>query len=168
MTPVAADTSARYRFFVTDETGLVARLQRAAYQDSGLRPWSTAAIGRQLAAPSSSAIICERRDPQARRRGAIGFALVQIVPPESEVLALGIVPGHRGNGAGRALLAEIENRARAAGCGKIFLDVGAGNTAARGLYEGAGFDLVERRLGYYSGSGGGAEDALVLVRQIEN
>lgn len=166
MTRVAADSTAQSRFTATDDAGLVAKLQKAAYRGGGLRPWGAAEIARQLAAPASQAVLCERGRRGIREWRAVGFALFQIVPPEGEILALGVVPKHRRAGVGRALLAEVANRSRAAGCDRIFLDVGAGNTAARALYEEAGFVLIERRLGYYGSGGGGTDDALVLARQI--
>ncbi len=48
----------------------------------------------------------------------------------------------------------------------MFLEVAAGNAAAIGLYEGAGFQRVGLRRGYYAKSEGPAEDALVLRRPL--
>ena len=56
---------------------------------------------------------------------------------------LAVLPGHRGQGAGRALLAAVEARARREGCCKLTLEVQDSNTPARGLYESFGFaDVV--------------------------
>jgi GNAT superfamily N-acetyltransferase len=52
---------------------------------------------------------------------------------------LAVLPGHRGKGIGRALLAAVERRARQAGCCKLTLEVQDCNLRARGLYESFGF-----------------------------
>lgn len=54
-----------------------------------------------------------------------------------------VVPERRGNGLGRALLDTVMDRARAAGAVHLDLCTGEGDTAARGLYESAGFTNVE-------------------------
>lgn len=54
-----------------------------------------------------------------------------------------VVPERRGGGLGRALLNAVVERARAAGAVHLDLCTGEGDTAARGLYESAGFTNVE-------------------------
>ncbi len=56
---------------------------------------------------------------------------------------LAVIPGHRGRGVGRALLAAAEARARARDCCKLTLEVQDDNAPARLLYERFGFrDVV--------------------------
>jgi GNAT superfamily N-acetyltransferase len=50
-----------------------------------------------------------------------------------------VLPEFRGMGIGRALLAAVEERARARGCCKVTLEVQVGNARARHTYEAAGF-----------------------------
>lgn len=50
-----------------------------------------------------------------------------------------VLPSHRGRGIGRAVLAELERRARARGCAKITLEVHDTNEGAKRLYEAEGF-----------------------------
>jgi GNAT superfamily N-acetyltransferase len=52
---------------------------------------------------------------------------------------LAVLPERRGQGIGRALLAAVERKARALGCAKLTLEVLPANTAARGIYQAAGF-----------------------------
>jgi GNAT superfamily N-acetyltransferase len=50
-----------------------------------------------------------------------------------------VVPGQRGTGVGRRLLARIEQRARAIGCCKLTLEVQEHNERAKRVYEATGF-----------------------------
>lgn len=52
---------------------------------------------------------------------------------------IAVLPGFRGRGIGRALLAEAESIARSRGCCKMTLEVLQGNTTARAAYLSFGF-----------------------------
>ncbi|HTR16815.1 MAG TPA: GNAT family N-acetyltransferase [Acetobacteraceae bacterium] len=94
------------------------------------------------------------------RRG--GLVLARVVLDEAEILTLAVVPSARRRGLGRALLAAALARARERGATAIFLEVAAGNAAARMLYTTAGFEPVGLRRGYYADGA----DALVLRRAL--
>jgi len=59
--------------------------------------------------------------------------------PAINIHDLAVSPQSRGQGIGSALLAEVEARARAAGCCRITLEVKGANHAARKLYTRKGF-----------------------------
>jgi ribosomal protein S18 acetylase RimI-like enzyme len=59
--------------------------------------------------------------------------------PLLNVHDLAVLPELQGRGIGRALLAAAEQRAAAAGCVKLTLEVLESNTGARKLYEAEGF-----------------------------
>jgi ribosomal protein S18 acetylase RimI-like enzyme len=59
--------------------------------------------------------------------------------PLLNVHDLAVLPDHRGQGIGRALLAAVEARGRARGCCKLTLEVLEDNQRARGLYTSVGF-----------------------------
>lgn len=59
-----------------------------------------------------------------------------------EVKHLYVRPEARGHGLGRALLGELEARARALGATELVLDTNASLEAARGLYLSSGFELT--------------------------
>ena len=63
--------------------------------------------------------------------------------PLLNVHDLAVIPARRGQGIGRALLAEAERRARAAGCCRLTLEVQESNERARGLYRSFGFEDLE-------------------------
>ncbi len=52
---------------------------------------------------------------------------------------LAVLPDFRGRGVGRALLAEVERRARERDCCRITLEVNDANDGAKRLYEATGF-----------------------------
>jgi [ribosomal protein S18]-alanine N-acetyltransferase len=94
------------------------------------------------------------------RRG--GLVLARVALDEAEILTLAVAPAARRQGLGRALLAAALARARARGVTAMFLEVAAGNMAARTLYAAAGFERVGLRRGYYPDGA----DALVLRRAL--
>ncbi len=57
---------------------------------------------------------------------------------------LAVLPDFRGRGVGRALLAEVERRARERDCCRITLEVNDANDGAKRLYEATGFGPWDR------------------------
>ena len=64
---------------------------------------------------------------------------------------LAVLPVHRGQGAGRRLLEEVERKALDMGCCKLTLEVQENNLRARQVYEALGFAQSE----YVEAAGGG-------------
>jgi len=97
---------------------------------------------------------------------AQAFALGRAVADEAELLIIATDPSHQRAGLGRAILAQFEDRARAAGATRVFLEVAADNAAAIALYHGAGFRQIARRAAYYDRAGSEREDALILEKTL--
>jgi len=76
--------------------------------------------------------------------GFIGYSTFQ-ARPLLNIHDLAVLPGQRGHGVGRALLAAAESQARVEGCCRLTLEVQEDNLPARRLYARCGFDDV--RLG---------------------
>jgi ribosomal-protein-alanine N-acetyltransferase len=129
------------------QPGEMARL----HGESFARGWSEATFAELCADPRSHLVTAPH-----------GFALAQSVLDEAELLTIVIAPEARGQGHGRALLADLRARLRAAGIVRLFLEVAEDNTAGRALYRAAGFAETGRRKGYYPRPGGAA-DALLLA-----
>jgi ribosomal protein S18 acetylase RimI-like enzyme len=68
----------------------------------------------------------------------VGFSTFQ-ARPLLNIHDLAVVPDCRGQGIGRALLAEAEKQALLRGCCKLTLEVREDNLPARSLYERFGF-----------------------------
>jgi len=79
----------------------------------------------------------------------LGLAVLRLRPAlwsrslDAYLEELYVVPARRGEGLGRALLEATMDAAREAGAGRIELGTSSGDTAARGLYESAGFTNLE-------------------------
>jgi len=78
-------------------------------------------------------------------RGPDGISLIRFRPcvwtggPEAHLQELYVVPPLRGQGIGRALLEATIQLSREAGASGVDLNTGETDTAARALYESAGF-----------------------------
>lgn len=131
----------------------MARLHAACFTTP--RPWTEAEFAGLLAEPSVFALT---------RPGAI--LLGRAIAGEAELLTLAVDPAARRRGLARALVQDFLAEARARAAESAFLEVAEANAPARALYAAAGFAQAGRRRGYYRLPGGGAEDALVLVRAL--
>lgn len=94
-----------------------------------------------------------------------GFILCRVILDEAEILTLAVRPEARGRGLGGRLTASAAEIARAAGAERLFLEVAENNTAARALYDRAGFTQTGRRKAYYE-TAQGPRDALILVLNL--
>jgi ribosomal protein S18 acetylase RimI-like enzyme len=81
---------------------------------------------------------------------------------EAELLRIGVAPVARGRGVGRRLLAACQAALAAEGIRGLFLEVRAGNVAARALYAALGWEEQGRRARYYPDG----EDALLYRRAL--
>jgi len=95
----------------------------------------------------------------ALRGETTGFACFRVVGPEAELLNLAVLPDQRRMGIGARLVEAVIEAAAGHSATNIFLEVRESNTAALGLYKQFGFELNQRRPGYYSNPPG---DALTL------
>lgn len=83
-------------------------------------------------------LACEGAAPAGVCVAFIGFSTFH-ARPLLNIHDLAVLPGYRGRGIGRALLAAAEAHARQLGCCKLTLEVQEDNTPARRLYEYWGF-----------------------------
>lgn len=118
-------------------------------------PWNETDFAALLAAPGTFAVGDSR-----------AFALGRVVVDEVELLTIATHPEHRRKGLARGTLAAFEAEALARGARTAHLEVAAGNTAARGLYEAAGYRQTGLRRGYYRLPEGGRMDALLMTKTL--
>lgn len=95
-----------------------------------------------------------------------GFAIVEWAEERRGVTAyiqtIEVAPEARGRGVGGALLGSIEDSARAAGAGLIWLHVEAANSGAIRLYEARGYACDGRQENYYPHG----RAALIYVKRL--
>ncbi|ABD53779.1 GNAT family N-acetyltransferase [Jannaschia sp. CCS1] len=120
------------------------------------RGWPEAEMAELLAKPTTLAATTDH-----------GFALLQLIAPEAEVLTIIVDPALRGQGHGRALLGQALLAAQKGGAETVFLEVDAENAPARALYTRAGFIQTGTRKGYYTHKTGRHSDAIVMARALE-
>ena len=141
-----------------DDAALLAALHAPAFSDAWPEPAFASLLERDEVMVLLGAI--ENGSPQ-------GFILMRTVADEAEVLTFCVTEAVRRRGLGRALLDAACGAARARGAVHAFLEVGAKNDAALGLYREAGFAEVGRRAAYYH-HGTDASDALVMRRILNS
>ncbi|MCB1052043.1 MAG: GNAT family N-acetyltransferase [Acidobacteria bacterium] len=91
----------------------------------------------------------------------VGYAWLQVLDSEIEILRIGCLASYRRRGIGLALLQAVFqlDRFGLMAPERIWLEVASDNLAAQALYLGNGFVLVGRRPNYY----GKGQDALNLI-----
>jgi ribosomal-protein-alanine N-acetyltransferase len=144
--------------------GVLAAVQAACFTET----WSAPFIASLLAQPGSVALLATDAAATLEAIGpeAVGMALFRAVAGEAELLAIGVLPEARGQGAGRALLGLTMADAARDGARAMFLEVAVDNGPACALYRRTGFAEVGRRTGYYRRLDGPPVDALVLRRSL--
>lgn len=113
--------------------------------------WTARSLSGLLATPGTFAFA-----------GDAGFVMARAAGGEAEILTLAVLPAARRSGAGSALVIAAASHAHRLGAAALFLEVAAGNLAARTLYRRLGFAQAGLRRGYYAAAGRKPEDALVL------
>lgn len=131
-----------------DDLPEIARLHAECFADA----WDLEFVGRLLAQPGTFSAIAEVDGRPA------GFVIARAHAGEAEILSLGVELPLRRRRLAIALVRSAVAEAFQAGAMEVFLEVGAENAAARGLYGSLGFREVGRRPAYY----GAGVDALTL------
>jgi ribosomal protein S18 acetylase RimI-like enzyme len=80
--------------------------------------------------------------PVADRDGIVGFAHATRTGPDGHLLRLYVLPEHRREGVGRALLTETTERLRERGVERVHAMVLAANEPGQRFYEWFGFERV--------------------------
>ncbi len=137
---------------IEDLAGLLL-LERDVFAAAG---WSERSWLAELNVPGRHVVVA---DEDGRVQGC--GVLMETVD-SAEVLRVGVRASRRRRGIGRALLAELLAEAGRRRADRVVLEVEATNTAALGLYHGAGFRELARRHAYY----GTGRDAVVMARTV--
>ena len=130
----------------------------AAIDRASPRPWTKAAFEKELGNRPPTVFVLRSSG------NAIAFVVTRRHPPELDIVNLAVAEGHRRRGFGRILLRFLLEMARRDGVDQVFLEVRAGNQAARALYRSLGFEETQKRKNFYQDP---VEDAILMKLEIE-
>jgi ribosomal-protein-alanine N-acetyltransferase len=121
-------------------------------------PWSAGQYREEISAPTRHFIVALDEG-----QNIVGYAGV-FAPggAEADILTVGVIAQHRGQGIARELMAGITKWAIAQGSIAMMLEVKTDNAAAIGLYESLGYSKLNTRKDYF----GSGLDALVMRKEL--
>ena len=121
-------------------------------------PWSSGQYREEISAPTRRFIVAPDEG-----QSVIGYAGV-FAPggAEADILTVGVIPQHRGQGIARELMAGITKWAINQGSIAMMLEVKTDNAAAISLYESLGYSKLNIRKDYF----GTGLDALVMRKEL--
>ena len=128
------------------------------------QPWSRNFFEKELAASQAACTVAvaggDRRAVVAPK--VVGYTVCWRVLDELHLLNVAVHPEHRGGAIGRQLVEAVLDDGRATGARVVYLEVRAGNVAARRLYRRLGFRDLGVRRAYY----GPGQDAIVMELRL--
>jgi ribosomal-protein-alanine N-acetyltransferase len=140
-----------------DDLPAVLEIERRAFG----QPWSRAFFEKELSTPFAQLTVAiEQSDARAV---LVGYSCRWRVTDEVHLLNVAVHQSRRGSGVGRALVEAVIEEGRATRARTMFLEVRAGNVAARRLYRRLGFRDLGVRRGYY----GPGQDAIVMELKLD-
>lgn len=137
----------------------------AIERESTPSPWSEAQFRAELSKTFSRFWVVHSENVEWRKSNPssiLGFGGYWLLGPEAQLAELAVAPGSRRRGIGEGLVGKLMEEARAGGARIMSLEVRAGNTPARRLYEKLGFRETGRRPGFYEGE----EDAALMEKSL--
>lgn len=127
----------------------VAELETICFSD----PWSYNILESGLHSPYDVYYVWEQ-DQTIQ-----GYCTLRILAGEGEIQRIAVLPSYRRLGLGRKMMEAMIKYSRENQAEAVSLEVRAGNTAARRLYESYGFTEEAVRKGYYHNP---KEDAVIM------
>ena len=122
-------------------------------------PWNKTQLADELAHPASWQWLA--RTPHSAT--VAGYIVGRTVAGEAEILRLAVDINYRRHGIAQKLLEHTFTELCRDAVDSCFLEMRAGNTAARLLYEKNGFQSIGIRYNYYNGP---VEDAVVMIKSL--
>ena len=96
----------------------------------------------------------------------VGHVAVEESVPGVLGIGMAILPEARGQGGGRALVAEVKDHARTCGAHKISLEVWIDNARAIALYAAMGFEVEGLRRDHYRRQDGSLRSTLIMAWRV--
>jgi len=124
----------------------IARMSRDLIERGLGWSWTPLRVARSIAAADTNVIVA------AGSVGTpVGFGIMKYAEDEAHLLLLAVEPMHARRGLGSAIVAWLEESARVAGVGPVYVEARATNAGARAFYRRLGYGEIQRLPGYYGG-----------------
>jgi ribosomal-protein-alanine N-acetyltransferase len=149
-----------FRAVTIDDVPALAALMSRAFDPHYGEGWNGSQLLGTLTMPGT------RSEMAIVDGAAAGFTLTRFTGAECELLLIAVAPPLSGQGIGTELLKRSVELAKQSGAQRMFLEVRAGNNAARRLYERHGFTCVGQRKDYYVGENHLRFDAMTMALSL--
>jgi ribosomal-protein-alanine N-acetyltransferase len=105
--------------------------------------WTAPRVLRSIRDPATNVVVALEGDTP------LGFGIMKYHDEEAHLLLLAVRAAMGRRGVGRALVQWLEDVARVAGVGQVYLEARTTNGGARAFYRRLGYREIERLGGYY-------------------
>ena len=145
----------------------VADIENACFSD----PWSRKSFEDSLKEQAAHLLVIEAENAAKdsefgfRTAPVIGYCCLYQTLDEGEIVNVAVGPKFRQKGYGAAMVRALMHLGLSLGVERFFLEVRAGNSAGKRLYESLGFEICGMRKGFYSNP---REDAVLMMWQRED
>lgn len=139
----------------------ILELERSSF---GKMAWSSKDFETALSSDYDYPMVVHKRpvnteDRESYINNLAGYSVLRLLGPEAEIENICVSPDMRRNGIGETLMQKMIQTALTEKASVIFLEVRAGNTPARALYQKLGFKELYVRKGYYKDP---TDDAIIM------
>jgi ribosomal-protein-alanine N-acetyltransferase len=131
---------------------VLAALERECFPD----PWSETELLKQFSRDNYYGFVIKAEDT------IVGFIYGSVLFEDAEIYKVAVHPSWRCKGLGQRLVDEATAYFKNQSVERVFLEVRAGNAAARGLYEKNGFSVLRIHSKYYADG----EDAVEMKKDL--
>lgn len=144
-----------------DDVLAVAALERDAL---GSDAWSESLVTEGVAGlvPTTLYLVAEPESSVEPESSLVGYAAASIVADVAELQRIAVAATHRRTGVASALLARVEDEARARHVDRLLLEVREDNRPACAFYAARGFGEIDRRPRYYADG----TTAVILSKEV--
>lgn len=142
-----------------DDVEAILSLEESAFPPG--ERWNRPSWAGELEGDAMHTLIAWRQDGFGPA-DVLGVLAIRLLGDQADLDRLMVAPAARRRGIGQTLLAAGLDAAAQSGAAEMILDVRTDNPAAIALYEGASFDTLSTRAGYY----GPGADAKIMKRNL--
>ncbi len=128
----------------------IARLEEELFYEES---WTEYQLFQELKNKFSEVYVIKKKEE------VLGYLICRIIPPEAEVLRLGVKTSYQRKGLGSLLMRNFLNKSKNNNISAIFLEVSIFNKKAYNFYRKFGFQELYYRKGYYK-----ASDAIIMKK----